>query len=293
MKRLLTVLLTSMLLGWSWRGAAAGAGESLAAMYEPGRWSAAECAVSCQADASGAPVLEMRIPIDYEAGEVAYPIGWPRMSFQRRSGDPDLAVYDYLEFDLAVQNTRSELDYFPVNWVVTSGGASCSRRLLPVPGGKLSVQIPVTEVPDPADWKSMGVNISESDYAHGDVVVFRFSAIRLRQLRECRVAGLRLVQPGIYRSATVLPLEVAVEGPPAEVAQGIPLRLSAEGRLLLELVLRLPRGKSSCLVPLDGLDLAAGMYELALLPDAPERGRRVTVRVVEPFWSSGVAGGQP
>lgn len=284
MTRKLSVVLTGVLLGCWCLGMAADAEVALAALYEPGRWAVAECEVSRFHDVADGPVLQMLIPIDYQAGEAAYPVGWPRMSLQRRPGDPDLSAYDYLEFALEVRNTRSELDYFPLTWVVASGGRSSSRRLLPVPGAKLSVQIPVAELTDPAGWTSMGVHISESDYADGDVVAFRFSGVRLRQLGEVRVAGLRLLQPAVYPSASALSLEVALEGPAEAVDRGIPLRLSAGSRSVLELLVSLPRGRSTCTVPLGGLDLPPGAYELALLPDALERGKRVAFRVVAPFW---------
>lgn len=261
------------------------------AFYDPGRWVTAECTVSRLLDGGAEPMLQMHIPIDYESGEQAYPIGWPRMYFNRKADDPDLSAYDYLEFQLELRNTRSELDYFPINLAVLSGGPYYNRQLLPVHGEKLTVQIPFTELPDPSGWKSFGVNISEADYANGDVVDFTFSRVRLVQLRECRVVWLRVLQPGIYSHETELQLEVGVEGPAAEVARGIPLRLSFGGVNVLDTMVSLPRGKSRFNLPLQGLDLTPGCYQLAMLPETPERGRVVTLQVVEPFWVEAAARG--
>ena len=149
------------------------------------RWSAAEStlASSTAVTRTGAPVLHWGITVDHLAGEVNYPIGWPRANCSLPDAAArDWSQWDYFEFWVYTATTRPTLPREPVGLAlyVPDRDAAYRRPLTELkPGEWVHVRIPLSEVPRRHDVRMLQVHISESHYRHQERLDFYFDSMVL------------------------------------------------------------------------------------------------------------------
>ncbi len=259
----------------------------------PARWGPAECTVTAAPPryrAAGRPALHLHIPVDYHSGEKKYPIGWPRMYCTlERPAETRWSAYDRFEFQVYAVMSRPAPPSRPLTFqVITREGR---RRFAPELtrirlGHWVRFSFPTSKIPDVEAVARLGFNISESHYHDGDRLDFYIGGFQLVRSTECRLSGLRLPAPVVYRGQPRLPVELVVEGPAAKVSRGIPFEIFRNGKGLRLETLPVVRGKQVLRMDISELRLAPGRYQLAAFPGVNGKEKRVVFKVIDSPWES-------
>jgi len=253
----------------------------------PKRWSPAECEVSQSPHRAWEhPVARMSIPVDFHAGEKAYPIGWPRMYLNLTDEERGWSEYDRLEFQLYAESSREKLPARPVTFHLydTQG----QKKLIVLEQATLkewrTISINLSDLGLAGPVARLGFNINESDYDDKDKIDFHVGGFRLARATAPHVTELRAVTPALFADSRVLPIELVIEGPAAQLAAGIPAYLRSGPRTVLTRTLPVTRGRQTLYVPLDKTPLTPGTYTVTVNPDTDGRGPEISVWVTASPW---------
>jgi len=259
----------------------------------PKRWRPAEATVSVsELVVDGKPALHMHIPVDYYAGEEKYPIGWPRMYFDLKTPEKVFAQYDRLEFKIYATMSREDVPASALSMALyaesrTPNGAIKFGKEVPLPLGQwIQVSKPISEIKSPEQLRNIGVNISESEYRHGDKLDFHFADFRLVRSSFCRVTAMTAQSAVLFADSGMIPVEIVVEGPASEAARGVPFELSQDGKSLRLETLPARRGKQRLDIDVAELRLAPGEYQLTAFPANPERKVSVPIKIISSPWEA-------
>ena len=260
---------------------------TLDGLADPKRWAPAECETSVSSHTAWEhPAVRMHIPVDFKAGEKAYPIGWPRMYLNLKTDEQDWQAYDRFEFQLFTETTRASLPKHPLTFHVYN--AQGQQKLFPLDlaaiGASKTFTVNVSDLGLPGNIARLGFNINESDYADKDVIDFHLGGFRLVRATAAQVTELRAAAPALFRDARVLPVELVVEGPPEKLAAGIPLQLRRGDRVALTQTVPVARGRQTVYLPLKGTMIEPGTYALVACPDDPALRKETTVTLTSSPW---------
>lgn len=255
---------------------------------DPKRWSPAECELSTSPRAAGEhPALQMHIPVDFHAGEKAYPIGWPRMYLSLKPDEQGWQDFDRFEFQLFTESSRASLPKRPLIFhLYNAQGQSKLITLDQAAVGKSAAfAINVSDLGLSGPVVRLGVNINESDYADKDVLDFHFGGFRLARSTVVRVTELKAAAPAVFSDSRVLPVEVVIEGPSDKLAAGVPFQLRQGDRVAFAKTLPVARGRQTLYLPLAGAGVAPGAYTLAACPDDPALKKETAVTITSAPWN--------
>jgi len=256
-------------------------------LIAPVRWAPAECELSVSPrKAWDHPVLLMRIPVDFNAGEKQYPIGWPRMYLNLKPDEQGWNEYDRLEFQLYAESSRNSLPKKPL--VFHLYDAQGQKKLFTLDCATLNdsrtFTVNISDIGLAGPVTRLGFNINEADYADKDLVDFHIGGFRLARTTAAVVTELKAAAPALFCDSRTLPVEVVVEGPPDKLAAGIPVRLCRGGETALERSLPAMRGRQTLYLPLAGTGLTPGVYTLAVCPDDPALRKETAVTITSSPW---------
>ncbi|MDD2600413.1 MAG: hypothetical protein PHO37_14520 [Kiritimatiellae bacterium] len=254
---------------------------------EPKRWSPAECEVSVSPlQAWEQPVLMMRIPVDYNAGEKLYPIGWPRMYLSLKSPEQVWSEYDRLEFQIRTEFSRSKLPKRPLIFHLydQQGKSHFATLDMAAINEWRTVTLNLYDLGLPDAVVRLGFNINEADYQDQDLVVFHLGGFRLVRATAACLTEFSAVAPVIFCDSRVLPLEMVVEGPPAKLAGGIPVQLTGKDKNVLQHSIPVIRGRQIVNIPLGEVPLMPGPYSVSVFPDDPALKKTVEILVASSPW---------
>lgn len=259
----------------------------LDALADPKRWDSAECALSVSSHTAwDHPMLRMRIPVDFKAGEKLYPIGWPRMYLNLRPDEQAWQDYDRLEFQLFAESSRTNLPKRPLTFHIY--GTAEQKMLITLEKANLGAAITFTanisDLGFTGHVTRLGFNINESDYADKDLVEFHVGGYRLVRTTVAQITELKAAAPALFCDSRVLPVELVAEGPPDTLAAGVPFQLRLCERAVLVQTLPLARGRQTLYFSLAGADLAPGEYTLVACPDKPGLRKEAAVTLVSSPW---------
>jgi len=257
----------------------------------PARWAPAECTVTSAPPsrrAGGRPTLHMHIPVDYHAGEKKYPIGWPRMYCTLvRPDETRWTEYDRFEFLVYAEMNRPKPPSRPLTFQMhcPDRRTGYTRELSEIRLGQwVRISIPTADKPNLARITRLGFNISESNYRDGDVLDFYIGGFRLVRSTECRITGMQILTPAVFRGAPVVAVQVDVEGPPARLHRGVPFTIRRGSTLIRKETLPVHRGRNRLNIEIDELDLPPGEYTLTAFEGDSERQRRVSFKIAPSPW---------
>ena len=278
---------------------------------DPTQWFPVEectAAVSETTSPQGGTALRLHFGIDHDAGEKAYPVGWPRAHLVPTDWERDWSRWDRFEFDIQARTSRANLPKEPLmlelgekrpfhHPPVELSEASTVTGADPGTGtgtaggreGWDTIRVPVAEVAEVLPGGTEAIQRirfveTESRYAHGDEVEFHLAGFRLVRSLQCRVVALSAKTPVVFAGQPFIRLELRVEGPPADVKRGVPFAiLGPEGPVRPE---TLPVGRGYLVLDCDisEMRLKPGSYELIVFEGLEEKERRVPLRVVEDPW---------
>lgn len=269
---------------WLWAGVAEAQTDirGLPAVSEPSAWTATESSVAVsRLQLQGAPCLQWSVPIDHQAGEPKYPIGWPRMMFRPAASEAAWHLYDRMELQVQVESSRPEAGPVPVSltFYVKDDKQGHSLQLKLPPGAWQTVDLPIADLPEPAILTGLRAAISESNFQHGDRLEFHFGGARLLRSAECVLEKLAVAGTVWQDGRRQLPVVTVMRGPASDVARGIPFQVSRRGEVLRREVLPVIRGEQSWLMDLGELGLPPGEYELTAFPGHPVQERQALFTV--------------
>lgn len=256
----------------------------------PSRWSAAESAMgrSSQRAKVSDGSLHWHVTVDYETGEVNYPIGWPRVSHAIAEGNRDWSGWEFLRMWVYADSSREALPRDPVGLGLhTPDKASAFHRPLSElrKGEWTEVVVPIAQLPAAgADVRQIQFHISESNYRHGDTLdiyiddlcLARHAAPLLSDFSaECRV---------MFSDACELAVRFGVMGVKQNEQVEVACELRREGEPAARGAWKVPRGPQRCVLKLGGERLAPGEYELVARLGGSGEPVTAPVRVVESPW---------
>ncbi len=280
----------SMLLGLVLRAHADGPVEFryLDELANPKMWSPSECELSVSPrTAWDHPALRMHIPVDFHAGEKAYPIGWPRMYLSLKPDAQGWQGYDRFEFQLFTESSRTRLPKRPL--VFHLYDAQGQKKLVTLDQAAVGVctnfSLNLSDLGLSGPVTRLGVNINEADYADKDVLDFHFGGFRLARATAARVTELKAAAPALFRDSRVLPVEVVLEGPPEKLAAGILFQLRQDDRIAFAKTVPVTRGRQTLYVPLAEAKLEPGDYTVIACPDDPALKKETPVTLTSSPWN--------
>lgn len=144
------------------------------------RWKPAECTVQ------GEKALVVNMPVDYKAGEVKYPVGWPRLYLYKLTpAESDWSKAKAVSFKIKLEftgKTAKQIIWFQVH---TKGpqDVKAKSHVFQIPGminnKEVTATIPLDKVANLNNVVTLGFNISESQYKDGENVKFTVSDFKL------------------------------------------------------------------------------------------------------------------
>lgn len=262
-------------------------------LADPKRWRPAECTVSAseKLKARGRPTVHVHIPVDHHAGQKKYPIGWPRMYLNlKRPDETPWAEFERFEFMVHATMSRGKPPKRVLNLQIHCPARPhvTNRNLSEITLGKwVRVSIPMRQIANVAEVRRLGLNISESDYRHGEKLDFRLGAFRLARAAEFGLGGLEVRSRVMYADAPVLKLQLDVVGPPQKIGGGLPLTIRRGKEILHTETVAVERGFQSVRIDLTKLKLAPGTYSVIAFAGDEKRQASGRFRVVESPWQEG------
>jgi hypothetical protein len=299
-KKLLTAffLLSAASIGLLAQDAATGAGGqpsslALERMGDPSAWTIPDSeATVAQSDIvcpAGGKVLQMTVPVDYSTGQKGYPVGWPRMSFNKLTAEEsDWSRWDNFEFMVMVKVSRPELRRPVCSLLIGSRPKQFIRQIkLNAQGEWLRVTVPVSEIKDkgvPVEKiPGVGISVAESDYTDKDVIELSVGSFRLT-CSMLEIAAFSITDPVLAPGAKTLKLNITVNGPEAEVKRGVPLILRQKNKVLHPQQLPLTKGAQVYELDISKLNLVPGDYEISLFPDDAKLQKMASFKIVVDPW---------
>ncbi len=239
------------------------------------------------AHARAGRALLFHIPVDWHAGEVKYPIGWPRCWLKIPPEAQDWAGWERLRFWIYADTSRDELPNLPVTLLITTTGprSNWSRDLSLRKGEAVELVFPLDDLPDRDQAQEIKLSISESRYKDGDTVDFYLDDLELTRFTEPTVVSLEPLARVGFADDPALPVMVEVLGlPPGEKAE-IRLALMNGDAAVATTTAEVPAGRTRMALRLPP-GLAAGDYRLVVPgQDAAELG--ADLRLLDSPWQGG------
>ncbi|OGV62892.1 MAG: hypothetical protein A2283_24075 [Lentisphaerae bacterium RIFOXYA12_FULL_48_11] len=233
------------------------------------KWSAAES--TCTSDAkhskSGSNVLHLHINVDWKAGEKKYPIGWPRMSKQMPKDRQGWSDYDYFQFSVFVESSRTNLPANPLGMslYLPDRPHTFHKQLSELQIGKWTdFRIPLQEVAGTNLCTGMQFHISESDYKDGDVLDFWIDKVELARYVKPFIAEASLVEQVIMSDSKYLEIEVAMFGMKDKPAANAECLFESGARVVFKGMLPLLQGKRRYHLPLPMGGLGQGGFDVSI-----------------------------
>ena len=234
---------------------------NLDGVNDPERWGPAECETSVSTRTAWKhPMVHMHIPVDYNAGEKAYPIGWPRMYLNLKPEEQGWKDYDRLEFQLYTESSRDELPKRPLNFHLYNkqGQKQFISMTSAAVGKSITFTLNISDIGVEGEITRLGFNINESDYADKDIIDFHIGGFRLARATKAQVAELKPTAPAIFCDSRVLPVDrLWWKVLPMILQRAFPCNSAKISKLLLERPYQLfaDARRSTCLLKAPNLSL--------------------------------------
>jgi hypothetical protein len=166
------------------------------------------------ADRGGTSML-FHIDVDHFAGQPDYPIGWPRTGRDVPEDQRDWTGYDFLELVIHVETSREALPRDPLGLIVyvPDKPNAYSRTLAELRKGETTrIVVPMSDIPRHHNVTRIQFFISESNYAHGDVLDFYIDDIALTRYAEPFISDLEPLQSVAFSDASHLGVQFRLLG---------------------------------------------------------------------------------
>lgn len=261
----------------------------LAAGTHPEVWSVAEAtmASSPEMKKTGEASLHFHIDVDYFAGEVKYPIGWPRASVPLdQPWQQDWSAFDTLRLWVHADTSRDALPSTPLGMIIyTPDKAHAFNYNMGElrKGEWVNIEVPLTRIANHDTVTRIQFAISESNYRHGDVLDFHIDDICLLRYAEPHLSDCRVLPRVGYSDLRTVKLAFRALGIPGDRETPATISLRSGGDELASLKVGVSRGTNT--VPFELREgLSDGLYEIVVqVGTAPPAA--VQIRLVSSPWA--------
>ena len=254
---------------------------------DPEAWVPAECEItSSDEHAHEGTAIHMHIPVDFHAGEIKYPIGWPRMYLPFAEEARDWSGFDFLSLWIYADTSRDKLPSTPVGFAIScpDRNSQWTRTLNEVKKGEWAhIIVPLSACPDLTNCTNIKFHISESNYQDGDTVDFYVDEVKLLAYAEPTILELTPLTGLMYADATSLRVQVRVAGLADDDVAEVTCALKRDGKTLAEESLAVTRGAQSLLMALGSSQLAPGECTLEATIEGGQTTTQ-TIRIVASPW---------
>ena len=145
------------------------------------RWSPFECTI-----VQAGKGITVNMPVDHKAGQKDYPIGWPRVYlYKMTQAEKDWSKAKALTFQFKLEftgTTARQRIYFQVRTQGPQDPKDTAHPLM-IPAVKnntsVTVTLPLDKVKNLNNVVTLGINIAEKDYKHGENVKVTISDLKL------------------------------------------------------------------------------------------------------------------
>lgn len=257
---------------------------------KPARWGPSECTVTVSKTrkADGRPTLQIDMPVDHHGGEKRYPIGWPRLYAKlRKPAETQWDAFERFEFLFYATMSRAK----PPTQVGTFHIQCPDRRHATYHRFRkiklnewIRVSVPVAKIKSLQNLKTIGFNISESNYKHGDKLRFYLGGFRLVRPKDFELRSLKVRNAVVYQGQPTLKVNLELAGPPMKIHRALPLTIRRGKDKLRVESLPVTVGAQTLDVDIRELKLKPGTYTLVAYDDNPKLRRTAPFRVLETPW---------
>jgi hypothetical protein len=250
-------------------------------------WSVTEATLepSEQKARSGRSLL-FHVPVDWQGGEANYPIGWPRCWFKVPEGARDWSKWERLRFWVYTETSRDTLPNVPLTLLLTTTGpkSNWSRDLSLKKGEWVEIVLPLDDVPDRDQVREVKFAISESNYAHGDIVDFYIEDFELIRYTEATVVGLEPLTRVCFADEPAVPMMVEMLGLQPEATSAVKVCLMRGDKIVAEGIAQVAMGRNLVKLSLPA-GLEVGDYTLGV--GTGENALTASIKLVSSPWQGG------
>jgi hypothetical protein len=241
---------------------------------------------------TGDSSLRWRVTVDYHAGEVNYPIGWPRVSHAIAEGERDWSEWEFLRMWVYADTSREALPREPAGLgLQTPDKASAFHRPLNElrKGEWVQITVPVAELPGGgSDVRQIQFHISESNYRHGDTLDLFIDDLALERHAAPAIEDFAAEGAVSFSDARHLPVRFRMLGLKAGESAQVTCELRRGEKTAARGSWKVPRGPQRCVLDSGGEQLAPGNYELIARVEGAPAPATASVRIVESPWGNPV-----
>lgn len=232
-------------------------------------WVPAECSITVDNKRAkhGDTSLRMHIDVNWETGEKAYPIGWPRANRTWPEAVQDWSQYDFFEFSIYVESSRDKLPATPMGMTLYDKDKkkNYSRSLTDLPLGQwMDYRIPVADLKRTIPCTGIQFHISESEYKHGDVLDFWIDNISVTRFTEPTISASKLAEEAITTGSRYVTVDLNLMGVKADQTAEVVWQLATAGKSTATGKITALPGKNRYYLTLPPKGLALGLYDLTL-----------------------------
>ena len=232
-------------------------------------WTPAEVTVTVDNKRAkhGTTSLRLHIDVNWSTGEKAYPIGWPRMSRKWPEAVQDWSQYDFFEFSIYTESSRTKLPAVPMGMTLydATGKRNYTRQLADLQLGQwVDYRLPVAELTRSLPCTGMQLYISESDYKDGDVLDFWIDNISLTRYTAPTVAASALAEGAITTATRYLTVDLNLMGVRPGQTGAVTWQIATGGKNAATGKLTALAGKRRYYLTLPDKGLPPGVYDVTL-----------------------------
>ncbi len=248
-----------------------------------GGWQAEEATLA-PSTVEGEPVLLFTVPVDWSAGEVNYPIGWPRISLSVPEDQRDWRGWEQLRLRVLARSSAGSLPFRPLGVTIRGGSERISWEdevsALPV-GQWQELTFDLRRLPDASDVRAVGVYISEDKYADKTTLAFALARLELVRYSQPTLVDLKPSASVAFADAKSLPLRITLLGLRGTATAPVELRLMKDGAAVAAQQAQAVEGETQLTFALPK-DFSSGEYTLS--GTAGGRTLSAPVRLVASPW---------
>lgn len=228
------------------------------------------------------------VTVDYQRGELKYPIGWPRISRTIPAGAArDWSGWDFLRMWVYTTTSRPRLPAVPVGLGLhmPDRAGAYNRTLSELEKDEwVEIRIPLAQVPRHHDVRQVQFHIAESNYRDGDQLDLYFADVALLRYATPTLLSLAPEQAVVFEDARGLAVVLEAVGIKPGEELPVSCELRRPGGVVARMTAPVSRGRHRLLLePVAGA-LSPGTYELQAAFAGERSSVTANVRVVESPW---------
>jgi len=247
------------------------------------QWQAVESTLT-PALIEGGNALLFRVTVDWKTGEPNYPVGWPRIQRSLPPGQGDWRKWERIRLRVYVKKTGGPFPHQPIGITISSGDRNVSweKDCTGLKAGAWQeFTFDLRDVPEKDKVKSLGIFISESEYADGDVLESYISDLELLRYGRPTLVGFTPLAAAAFADSKALPLVVDLLGVQPGATAPVEIQLSRGGETIAAQTAKAGEGETQVSLPLPR-GLAPGDYSLSVRSDA--RTLSHSIILIESPW---------